>query len=222
MSSFDQLIYKQCEEPFPHLLLKNFYDAEELNMIWQELKFLTKSGKLLNPMQHSGESMYFTNAKSLILDDTYGIRHMSNILKCYRKIFHEYILGLFSEIHDSCLQIQFSNGDCTRIMYYHDGEYHKPHMSDAAMNFLAFFNCYKEPKKFSGGELYFPKYDYEFSCPNNSMIIMPTWVEHGVREVKIKDSDYYDGNGRYAITTFIDNISIPCKEAIDKIKKGEK
>ena len=207
MSSFDQLIYKQCEEPFPHLLLKNFYDAEELNMIWQELKFLTKSGKLLDPIRYGGESMYYTNAKALILDDVYGIRRMSNILNCYKKIFHEYILGLFSEIHDSCLRIKSTNGDCTKIMYYHDGEYYKPHMTDAAMNFLVFFNCYKEPKKFSGGEMYFPKYDYEFSCPNNSMIIIPTWVQYGVREVKIKDSDYYDGNGRYSITTSLENVN---------------
>jgi len=221
MSSFDQLIYKQCEEPFPHLLLKNFYDAEELNMIWQELKFLTKSGKLLDPIRYGGESMCFTNSKTLILDDIYGIRRMSNILKCYRKIFHEYILGLFSEIHDSCLRMKYSNGDCTQIRYYHDGEYHKPH-TDAAMNFLAIFNFYKEPKKFSGGELYFPKYDYEFSCPNNSMIIMPSWVKHGVREVKIKDSDYYDGNGRYTITTFMDNVDEVKMEKMSETKKEKK
>ena len=61
---------------------------------------------------------------------------------------------------------------------------------------------YKKPKKFTGGELYFPKYDYTFDCPNNSTIIFPGWVEHGVNEVKIENSDYYDGYGRYAITSF--------------------
>ena len=30
----------------------------------------------------------------------------------------------------------------------------------------------------------------------------PGWVEHGVRKVKIDDSDYFDGYGRYAITSF--------------------
>ena len=34
------------------------------------------------------------------------------------------------------------------------------------------------------------------------MIIFPGWVEHGVREISIKDSDYFDGWGRYAITSF--------------------
>ena len=34
------------------------------------------------------------------------------------------------------------------------------------------------------------------------MVIFPGWVEHGVRKVKIDDSDYFDGWGRYAITSF--------------------
>tara|TARA_Y100001963_G_C6600926_1_gene362478 strand:- start:43 stop:699 length:657 start_codon:yes stop_codon:yes gene_type:complete len=206
MSSFDQIIYKQCKEPFPHLILKNFYDEEELKMIWQELKFLTKPGKLLSPKDYGGIDKS-TTAKALILDEVYGIRRMSNILKCYRKIFDERIIDLFSEIHGCCSIFKYSNDDCTKIRYYHDGEYYKPH-TDGSMNYLAFSYFYKEPKKFIGGELEFPKYNYEFPCTNNSLILMPAWVEHGVKKVEIKDSDYYDGNGRYAITTFINILDI--------------
>ena len=49
--------------------------------------------------------------------------------------------------------------------------------------------------------------EQKFSCGHNSLIMMPAWVEHGVSEVSIKDSDYYDGYGRYAITHFFG-----CKE----------
>ena len=75
----------------------------------------------------------------------------------------------------------------------------------AVVDAFSYFN--KEPKKFSGGELYFPKYKYKYGCENNSMIIFPGWVEHGVSEVKIKNSDYYDGYGRYSITNFFGNKS---------------
>jgi len=34
------------------------------------------------------------------------------------------------------------------------------------------------------------------------MIIFPGWVEHGVKTVKISDSKYFEGYGRYAITSF--------------------
>jgi len=68
--------------------------------------------------------------------------------------------------------------------------------------FLGFSYFYKEPKRFIGGELIFPKYNYELTCENNSIIIMPSWVQHGVKRVSIKDSDYYDGYGRYCISSF--------------------
>jgi hypothetical protein len=35
--------------------------------------------------------------------------------------------------------------------------------------------------------------------------MMPGWVEHGVNQVSIEDSDYYDGYGRYSITSFFGN-----------------
>ena len=35
---------------------------------------------------------------------------------------------------------------------------------------------------------------------------MPGWVEHAVSKVSIEESDYYDGWGRYAITSFFCNI----------------
>ena len=37
------------DKPFPHLILENFYNEEELNLVWEELKFYTKPGKLLEP-----------------------------------------------------------------------------------------------------------------------------------------------------------------------------
>ena len=74
--------------------------------------------------------------------------------------------------------------------------------TDNFFQFLAFSYFYREPKRFEGGELFFPKYNYSFSCNNNSLIIMPAWVEHGVSKVSIENSDYYEGYGRYDITSF--------------------
>ena len=75
------------------------------------------------------------------------------------------------------------------------------------MQFLAFYYIHKEPKKFTGGEVYFPKYNYEYGCDANSIINFPGWVQHGVKEVKIEDSEYFDGYGRYSITNFFGSKS---------------
>ena len=35
------------DKPFPHLIIENFYNKEELELVWEEFKFLTKPNKLL-------------------------------------------------------------------------------------------------------------------------------------------------------------------------------
>ena len=190
-------------DPFPHLIFNNFYNEDQLELIWEELKFYTKPGKLLTAKDYGGV-INKTNSRAIFLDRIYKgkYRNVSNILTTTRKVFDPAVLEAFSKVHDCCGLAPIANYDCTKVRYYHDGEYYEPH-TDAQMLYLIFSYFNREPKKFSGGELFFPKYDYEFPCNNNSIIILPAWVEHGVREVKIEDSDYYDGWGRYAITHFL-------------------
>tara|TARA_B100000424_G_C22854364_1_gene455502 strand:+ start:37 stop:654 length:618 start_codon:yes stop_codon:yes gene_type:complete len=189
-------------EPFPHIVFHDFYTDEELDLIWEELKFYTRPNKLFDVEDYMGVVGY-TKAKALHLDSVYTGKNrvLSNILEVTRKVFDKEILETFSKLDDCCSFAKFTNYDHTKVRYYHNGDYYKPH-TDTYFEFLAFSYFYKEPKRFDGGNLIFPKYDYEFNCEHNSIIMMPAWVEHGVSEVTIKDSDYYDGYGRYAITHF--------------------
>ena len=209
MQNTEKLIVTLFNDPFPHMICNDFYNPEELKLVWEELNFYTKPGKLLEAKDYGGVVGY-TNAKALMLDSVYrdfsgsdgvNYRNLSNILTVNRKLFTSGVLDAFAGVHDCCCIANQSNTDTTKIRYYHDGEGYDPH-TDKGFQFLGFSYFYKEPKKFKGGQLYFPKYDYEVPCDNNSMIVFPGWVEHGVREVKIEDSDYYDGWGRYAITSF--------------------
>ena len=202
MQTLDTFLLK---DPFPHMIVENFYNDDELKLIWEELDFYTKDGKLFDAEEFGG-IVNKTNSKAIWLDKVFSkkYRNLSNILKVNRKLFDSAILDAFSSIHDCCSIAKFCNHDTTKVRYYHDGNYYEPH-TDKTVQFLGFSYFYREPKKFEGGELMFPKYDYTFDCPNNSLIMMPGWVEHGVSQVKIQDSDYFDGYGRYAITSFFGN-----------------
>tara|TARA_B100000575_G_C22836017_1_gene490408 strand:- start:71 stop:703 length:633 start_codon:yes stop_codon:yes gene_type:complete len=193
--------------PFPHIIFHNFYDDRELELIWEELNFYTKPNKLFDVEDYNGVVGY-TNAKALQLDLVYPTKYrtLSNILQVTRKVFDKQVLEPFSNLSDCCSQAKYCNWDATKVRYYHNNDQYKPH-TDRLFHFLAFSYFYREPKKFSGGNLIFPKYDYEFTCDHNSLIMMPSWVEHGVGKVSIDDSDYFDGLGRYAITHFFS-----CKE----------
>ena len=217
----EKLVCDVFEKPFPHLIGHNFYNDDELELIWEELKFYTKPGKLLKAKDFGG-IVGGTNSHALELDSIYrddsdkpersecntsiNYRSISNILTVNRKLFNSGILDVFSEIHECCWIAPSSNFDITKVRYYHNGEGYEPH-TDKAFQFLAFTYFYKEPKKFTGGELFFPRHNYELTCKNNSIIIFPGWVKHGVKEVKIEDSNYYDGWGRYAITSFFTNAN---------------
>lgn len=191
-------------KPFPHIIFHNFYTEEELKLIWEELDFLTKPDKLFDVKEYKGVEGY-TEAKAIQLDTVYEgkNRKLSNILNVTRKVFEKDVLEAFSSISDCCSLAKHCNYDVTKVRYYHNNDQYKPHI-DMLWNFLAFSYFYREPKRFSGGNLLFPKYDYEYPCDNNSLIILPSYVEHGVQEVKIDNSDYFDGMGRYAITHFGD------------------
>tara|TARA_B100000424_G_scaffold220045_1_gene178729 strand:+ start:23 stop:655 length:633 start_codon:yes stop_codon:yes gene_type:complete len=191
------------QKPFPHLILKNFYTQEELRLIWQELDFYTQPGKLFDAKDFGGV-VGRTNSHAIALDELYynkKLRKISNILQVNRKLFDQDLLSGFAKVDDCCGIATMCNDDITKVRYYHDGEYYEPH-TDLAFQFLSFSYFYREPKKFIGGEVYFPQYDYEYPCYNNSVIMFPGWVKHGVRTVKIDNSDYFEGKGRYCISSF--------------------
>ena len=211
----EQLICDTYDTPFPHIIVKNFFNEEELELIWEELKFYTHPGKLLKA-ENFGGIVGYTNSSAVILDQVYrdyskvtnetinvnpNFRPLSSILTLNRKIFDSGILDALANVHDSVCLANQSNWDSVKVRYYHNDEYYDAH-TDKSMQFLSFYYIHKEPKKYTGGEVFFPKYDYEYECDSNSIIVFPGWVEHGVKKVSIEDSDYYDGYGRYAITTF--------------------
>ena len=58
-------------DPFPHLILENiFYNEEELELVWEELKFYTKPNKLLEAKDYGGV-VDKTNSHAIALDAVY-------------------------------------------------------------------------------------------------------------------------------------------------------
>ena len=58
------------DKPFPHLIIDDFYNPEELELIWEELTFYTKPGKLLTARDFGGV-VGKTNSHALAIDCIY-------------------------------------------------------------------------------------------------------------------------------------------------------
>ena len=196
---------KTLSEPFPHLIVENMYNNEELDLIWEELDFLSKPHKFLQEDDGTGKDektgLTYSTSKSILLDDVYTQRSTSNILTINRKLFLNEFIQPFSEILPICKSILYQNSDSTKIRYYENNDEYLPHQDFFNYTSITFF--YKNPKMFDGGDLYFPDFNYIFKCENNHTILFPSCIFHGASCVKMKDTKNCNGYGRYSMMQFL-------------------
>ena len=199
----NQVVHK-LSAPFPHLIVENMYNQEELNLIWEELNFLTKPQKFLQ--NDPGTSINVTGiseskSKSIYLDYIYKERSTSNILTVNKKLFYGGYLHIFSQISPLCSSAKIQNLDRTKIRYYENDDEYLPHIDHYNYTCITFF--YKKPKLFDGGELYFPEYDYTVNCDDNHMIIFPSCILHAAKKITLNEEHSFSGNGRYSMMQFL-------------------
>jgi hypothetical protein len=59
------------DDPFPHALIKNFYSEKELELIQEEIKFLSYPKKLYKPGVHHTSNTELTESRALHLERAY-------------------------------------------------------------------------------------------------------------------------------------------------------
>jgi Rps23 Pro-64 3,4-dihydroxylase Tpa1-like proline 4-hydroxylase len=197
-------IVRGLPEPFPHLIIESMYNEEELDLIWEELVFLSKPHKFLKEdlgTDRTEEGEPKSSSKSIHLDCVYTDRLTSNILTLNRKLFGREIMEKFAEISPMCRSILSQNNDSTKIRYYENGDEYLPHTD--VFNYTAITFFFKKPKSFEGGELIFPEFDYTFECNDNNLILFPSCILHAANKVKMTNDTTCSGNGRYSMMQFL-------------------
>ena len=183
---------------FPYILIDDFYDQSELDEIWEELDYLCNPRRMPRAAPMNGN---IKNNWTMHLDNFFSSgRQQSNILLVNRKlvgneqIFKNHPHWLFN--HTDAL-----SRDDTQIAYYEDSDDYKPHRDYARLTCLTWF--YREPKKFTGGTLYFPLWDIEIECKNNRVMCFPSMIPHGVTKVGMEEQDMGKKLGRFVMTQFL-------------------
>jgi Rps23 Pro-64 3,4-dihydroxylase Tpa1-like proline 4-hydroxylase len=187
---------ENLSEPFHHSIIYDFYNEEEQKLIWQELEFLNKPGKMLPPKETGDYYGSSPNKTGIFLEELYKDKtNFSNILTLNRKIYRIKKL-LFDNPFSRYLDI--INKDMTMVSYYEDGSFYKKHYDCYTISAVTTF--WKKPKLFTGGELTFPNYEYTPKMDHNTMILFPSYEEHEVTEIEFDQNDGI--NGRYTINQF--------------------
>lgn len=182
-------------------IIEDFYDDNELKLIWKELDYLTNTGKLLPPSKtgtsRDAKGNPLKNNKGLFLDEYYTNRNFSNILNANRKIW----TSVNEDFINSNVLFRYLNScneDITLINYYENGDYYKQHHDMSVYTVLSYF--YKEPKKFTGGNLILHDYNIEIEVKNNMVIYMPSILVHEVTPIIMENNT---GFGRYSMSQFL-------------------
>jgi len=214
------------ESLIPYLIIDNFYDEKELSLIWNELNFLLDGDKF-NPPQKTGSATErgkpIKKNSGIFLDTLYTERKYSNILNVNGK-FYQYFHDITSKCNSwwfASLRGSFSSidKDSTLVSYYEDSDYYKAHWDHAVLTTLTWI--YKEPKVFTGGDLFLNAECLSLSKPeiqhplnlmgspekievkNNRMVVFPSIVPHQVNSVKIDPNYRNKGMGRFCISNFL-------------------
>jgi Rps23 Pro-64 3,4-dihydroxylase Tpa1-like proline 4-hydroxylase len=193
------MIIHKIKEPFPHLIIYDFYNQNELKLVWQELDFLTSAEKLI-PAYLDGSTRK-SNALSITLDSVYKNLIYSNIAFINKKILSPEVKEAFLSLSEFFGHITMVNNIHTKIKYYENG--HNYHKHKDTSRFTGINYLYKEPKQFEQGDLYFDDYNYKVELKNNMFILFMSSFCHSVNPILLSENSYLTGNGKYSITNFL-------------------
>lgn len=189
------------------IVFEDVFIDQELKQIWEEVDFVSKKYTFLGPEHTSSaineDGMYMKNNKGLWLDGIYENRQESIYLNLYKK-FIDYIKDQKDQLIENDINLKLffnTNDDYTMINYYDTGDYYDCHIDRSCYTYL--FWMYKEPKSFTGGDLFFPELDLSVDVKNNKAILFPSWLDHKVSKVIIENKSLrYDYKGRFCFSSF--------------------
>lgn len=188
----------------PHILcVKNFFDDNELDGIWQELSFLTYRHKLLPPTSTNTamfEGKSLKQNSGIFLESTFADKNISNILTILEKTYECGFLEYLMEYDPIFRYMMYCKRKSTLLSYYQNGDYYKKHWDVSTISVLFYF--FEEPKCFSGGDLYFTDFDKKIEIENNMIVIFPSCYRHEVDTV-IMEGEEFNKKGRYCISQFL-------------------
>jgi len=196
------------DKVFPYLVIDDFYNEDEQELIWNELILLNalfKKEDGTGNIAVNEDGLQKGTASRLYLDILYkDKREQSNILKVYQKIISDDVVKLYKHTTPSWVTFDSANNDFSQVSYYESSDYYKEHFDNYMHSCLIWF--FQEPKKFKGGNLKFTQSFKTVKCKHNRMVLFPSYYLHEVDEIIMKKKDMNKNLGRYCLTHFYNRV----------------
>ena len=187
--SINDMDIKFYKKEFSYFVIDNYFTPPELSHIWPDIRRLGRN--LLSPEETSraidDTGVVGKNTGRFITDEPIDYHW------CSKKLFRvadPKELYLTKEIHFRYMRnLNFST---VLLNYYEDGDFYKGHWDFSVYTKIVFL--YKEPKKFTGGEVEFDitnlarKKEVVLQCKElrkqGTIVIFPSYIWHRVKPIK--------------------------------------
>jgi len=110
------------------------------------------------------------------------------------------VVSYYSKTTPAWVTFKASDIDSSQVSYYENGSEYKSHFDNYMHTVLIWF--YREPKRFTGGDLKFNQSGQVVECKHNRMILFPSYYMHEVDKVFMDEKDLNKGLGRFCLTHF--------------------
>ena len=189
---------------FPILMSDNWYSKEEEKNVWLELNYIHS----LNAYEKSEEfSAYDNNNKSkskgsrFFYEMIFRQKKYSHVCRMLYKIQDKKFHNIVEKAMPIGKIFSATDWDNTILNYYENNDNYLSHYDYAMFTMLIFFH--KEPKLFSGGDLYFEESNTTIKFKHNRMVLFPGHYLHQANKVSMNSEYQNNMNGRFTITHFI-------------------
>lgn len=215
-------------QPFEHVIIKDFYNAEELSDVMKEIEDVLGFSRL-----HSSASRRYFQSSALsnsAMDKTgnvlsnriaFGINELlkgtSKTFAHTKKIFLPPLSDELVENSNLCKFLKTVNTVGVVVGVYGDNTSYKPHFDSSILSIVG--HLWKNESNFNGGELYFPEYNNYSIVPEfNKFTIFPSHEIHGVKLVSQKNKEDELLSMRISIT-MLTNITPERKPTLFRTNK---
>jgi len=205
--------FTYIDEGINAVIIDNFLTEDQLKLVHQELKWITKESVLVKEEDlNTAENEYGAMASKtgIFLESVFlNWRHSALISSFVEQMntpeFHDALMS-HNELYKTLF---YCNHRSHLLSYYQNADYYGAHVDASFYTMLNYFHT--EPKQFKGGEIILHSYNKEkkatIEVKNNRTVLIAsnTWHEVSKLESDI-DMPKYSGNGRYCCSIFLTRI----------------
>lgn len=182
------------------VVIRNYLNKTEFKEVWNELCVYLKMSGLSNDDANSGAATLEGKSLSKFKENLYIDSRYSPYLKYYKKFCNEVGKLIINKTLSSVYNgLANTNQDVSWLAKCFLNHEYKDHTDESAFTQLYYIN--KEPKKFTGGDLFFNDFNYTLPYENNMLVLFPGFLLHSVTlvqsKVKLKENE-----NRFVFTTF--------------------